>query len=264
VHVAVQRVDCDLATGAACADDRHLAVEGNQLLVQQRGRAQLIPGGHSLLRGAHDGLPLAVIAHPACLEHTGHTDVAQRAPELGARADGLPTCRRDPQPLEQPFLADPVLRRRQRRNRRRYARLPWQRPQRVDGDVLPVERQNLASPCQLREPRPVGKRTVEQRRDLTGRSTRGRVQKQEVQAERIACQREHAAELAGTDDAYGHGASPAKAAREARGGRLGGGAAAAGTLIWAAFWDRGWLARRPSGVRGRIRAPPPHRAACWR
>src|SRR6185437_7885069 len=100
VHIAVQRIDRNLAATAACPDDRHLALESNQLLVQQRDGAQLLPGACSLLRSADDRLSLAVVTHAARLEHAGEADLAQRPVELRAGVDSAPTCRRNPQLLE--------------------------------------------------------------------------------------------------------------------------------------------------------------------
>ena len=97
MDVAAQRVNGDLTAQAARADDRHLALEGHPLLVQERHVTELGPGALGVRLATNDGLPLAVVAEAARLQHAGDTDDAERARELAARADRVPAGRRNPQ-----------------------------------------------------------------------------------------------------------------------------------------------------------------------
>src|SRR6516162_4242911 len=95
VDVATERVHGELAPHATGTDDRHFALEGHELLVEQWHAAELCPGALHVRRAADDGLPFAVVAQVARLEHPGHADGLHGARELRARVDGRPARRRD-------------------------------------------------------------------------------------------------------------------------------------------------------------------------
>ena len=78
------------------------------------------------------------------------------------------------------------------------------RAQARDRHVLPVESDDLAAPGELGEQRVVREGAAEERRHLARRRVARGIQAQEIEPERIACQSEHAAELAGAHDADGH------------------------------------------------------------
>src|SRR4029077_9238106 len=118
VDVATQRVHGDLSAHAAGTDDRHFALEGHELLVEEWHAAELCPGTLNVRAAADDRLPFAVVAHVARLEHPGHADRGHGARELRAGVDGRPARRRDLQMLEQAFLLETVLAGRERGERR--------------------------------------------------------------------------------------------------------------------------------------------------
>src|SRR6266853_2110880 len=192
VDVAAQRIDREPAADAARADDRRLAIKRDPLLIQQRCRAERAPGRPGVRGRADHGLALAVVAEPACLEHTGQADGGDGARQLRARAHGAPAGGGNPQALEQALLGHPVLAGGERRDRRTDTRAVQARhgSQARNRHVLPVEGQDLATARQAGDP-------------ARGRLARG-VQTQEIQPQRIARQSEHAAELAGAHDADRH------------------------------------------------------------
>src|SRR5262249_20649767 len=75
---------------------------------------------------------------------------------------------------------------------------------RVDRDVFPVEREHFAVARESCKVLRVRELALDLRRDLARRCVLGRIEEQEIEAQRIARQCEHAAELAGADDADGH------------------------------------------------------------
>src|SRR5262249_40608632 len=83
MDVPVEGVDGDLPAGAAGADDGNLAVEGNQLFVEQWGGPQRAPGVRNVFRGPDHRLTLAIVSQPACLDDRGQPDVTQGSGELG-------------------------------------------------------------------------------------------------------------------------------------------------------------------------------------
>ena len=177
VHVAVQRIDGDLAARAARADDRHLAVERHAFLVQQRHRRRAVPSARvGLRRRAHHRLALAVVAEAARLEHPGQADRrAWRASSCGARADGAPARGGNARRSNRRFSRPGPGRRRAPRAAGRCARraAARRRAQRLDRDVLPVEGHDLAAraPGCASSLRSVNS-PLQQRRDLAGRAHR--------------------------------------------------------------------------------------------
>ena len=167
---------------------------------------ELGPGTLGIRFGANDGLPLAVVAEAARLQYARDTDDGERPCQFAPRADRVPACRRNPQPLEQTFLRYPILTGGECGQRRTDARTVTARDAGEAGhrDVLPVEGDDLALPREPREQTAVGERAVQERRHAPGGRVRGRVQNQEVESERITRQGEHAAELAGAHDADRH------------------------------------------------------------
>src|SRR5579863_5194639 len=85
VIVAIERIERDLATAAACTDDRHFIVERHELFIQQRHAAELPPGASAILRLAQHTLSLAVVAEAAGLEYAGNTDALDSADRKSTR-----------------------------------------------------------------------------------------------------------------------------------------------------------------------------------
>jgi len=69
VQVSIERVDRHFAVSAASADDRHLVIEGDEFLVDQRHAPKPAPGRCGLLGTAHHRLAFAVVAEASGLEH---------------------------------------------------------------------------------------------------------------------------------------------------------------------------------------------------
>src|SRR3569833_621743 len=86
----------------------------------------------------------------------------------------------------------------------RSARVTFQGTQCIHRDVFPVECQNFGACRELIEEPGFGKCAVEHRSHLSRRCIFGRIQKQEIQSERIARQSKHPAELASAHDSYSH------------------------------------------------------------
>ena len=206
MEVAVQAVERGLAARAACADGRHLGVEGHELLVDQRRAAERRPGAVEIGRRAQHRLALAVVTHAPRLQHAGQADARDRARERRARIDRGVARRRDAEALEQALFRQAVLRGGQRAQRRRDARLlaAQRLAQRLDRDVLPVEADHPAAPRELGEQRRIGEFADERGRELRRRRVGAAVEEEEVQPQRIAGQGQHAAQLAGADDADRH------------------------------------------------------------
>jgi hypothetical protein len=70
--------------------------------------------------------------------------------------------------------------------------------------IFPVETDDVAAPRELGKQRLVVEFAGQQRCDAPRGCIGAAVKKQEVEAERIACEREHLAELAGAHDTYCH------------------------------------------------------------
>ena len=77
--------------------------------------------------------------------------------------------------------------------------------QRLDADVLPVEADDVAAARELGKQCLVVEFAGQQRCDAASRCIGAAIEEQEIETERIACEREHLAELAGAHDAYCHG-----------------------------------------------------------
>src|SRR5262245_10520561 len=129
----------------------------------------------------------------------------------------MPASRRYLQALEQLLLADAVLRSGERADRRTDVRAFRQRAQGIDGNVLPVEREHLGLAREPRERLCIGEVTADLRRNLACGRLACRIEEQEIETERIARQSEHAAQLAGADDADGHAFFPMALASAGRG-----------------------------------------------
>src|SRR5262249_24873795 len=118
MDIAIERVHRDFTASAARSDDGDFAIEGDQLLVQERCRAQSLPGSLYIFLCSYHRLPFAVIAETPCLDERREADGACCTRELGPRTNRVPARCRDPQTLEQFLLTDTILGSRQRGNRR--------------------------------------------------------------------------------------------------------------------------------------------------
>ena len=204
VDVAVQRIDPDFATGTARAENRHLAIERHELFIESWCAVEGSRGAFKVRGGAQHLLALAVVAEAPCLQHAGQSDTLNGTPQARGACDCGITRGWYAQTFEQALFGKPVLRHRERSQRRRNGTSTTQRSQRGDRDVLPVERDHVAAAGELSQCTQIGEGTLDKRAHLPSRRLRGAVQKQHVEAEWIARERKHPAELAGADDAHGH------------------------------------------------------------
>ena len=136
-------------SSAAHRDDRDLVVEGHQVFVEQRRVAERRPGGVEIGGRAQYELALAVVAQRARLEHARQADGLHRRVERGARIHGGITGGRDAEQFEGALFAEPVLRGRERTQRRGDACLAGKTFERLDRDVLPVEGDDVAAFAEL-------------------------------------------------------------------------------------------------------------------
>ena len=82
MDVLDERVGRDLPVATAHGDDREFAVERHEAFEDERPAAELLPRRLAVGRRAEHGLPLAVVAEPACLQHGGQADVADGGVEV--------------------------------------------------------------------------------------------------------------------------------------------------------------------------------------
>src|SRR5690606_38501355 len=73
-----------------------------------------------------------------------------------------------------------------------------------DRHVLPIEGHDPRAACEFAQQARIGELADQDRRDLATGGVGGAIEETEIESERIAREREHAAELACTDDADGH------------------------------------------------------------
>ncbi len=130
--------------------------------------------------------------------------LGNRLLQIRLRFDVAPARGGNLELLEELLFEHAILRGGERIDRRADERFVRQRAQRIDGDVLPIEGEHLGVARELAEQLRVRELADDLRRHLAGRRALRRIEEQEVEAERIARQREHAAELAGAHDADGH------------------------------------------------------------
>jgi hypothetical protein len=87
MHVEIEWIERDFALEPADGDYGHLAVEGNQVFVEQRRLAERLPGAIEIRWFAQHELPLAVVTHAPRLEHSGQADRFHREFQGFARID---------------------------------------------------------------------------------------------------------------------------------------------------------------------------------
>src|SRR5579871_3398801 len=206
VHVATERVYHDVTTDTARADDRHLAIETDPFFVNEGHVPQSAKSALRLCSTADQRLPLAVVAKASRLDDTRKADPHERSLELGERADRVPARRGDRELLEELLLCDPILSGGESRKRWRDARAsqPGDPREALDRDIFPVERDHFAAARKPAKQCGVAEAAVQQRRHAARGSVARRIETEEVESQRVASQCEHAAELAGADDADGH------------------------------------------------------------
>ena len=208
VPVARQRIVRLTPVACPYAQRRNLQIEIDELLVQERSAAERLPGFVEIGALADHGLSLAVVAKPPGLEHTGQADAFAGALQRCAAGDCGVARRRNAQALEQPLFRQPVLAYAECTERWTDARVQSARggAERCNRNILPVETQHLAAPCQAPQQRAIGELADQERRQRGGRNVRAAIEEQEIEPQRITGEREHAAKLARTHDANGHAA----------------------------------------------------------
>ena len=137
-----------------------------------------------LIHGAE--LTFAVVAQAARLQHAGQTDAPGGAHELRVRIHSGPARGRNAQAFEELFFLHAVLRGGERLHGRADVRALWQLAQGFDRDVFPVERQHVRFVREQCEQRGIREFAAELWGHLARRRFFRRIQKQEIQPERIA------------------------------------------------------------------------------
>ena len=177
MHVLAHRPETGLAVPAADADDRELAVEGDELL------GELV---HADRLRLHDTpLALAVVAEPPLLDECRQPRLLERAEPRG----------RDPQRAEELLLVQPVLAALERRDPRDGAHPGG----RLDGDVLELVRDDVGAPGEPLEPVRVVVGPDDELPDRARAGVGRGIEEAELQAERQPREPEHASQLPAAD-----------------------------------------------------------------
>src|SRR5690606_40524180 len=109
MRIRAQRIETCFACSAAYGDDGDLATEVDESFVDERRRAELLPGGRHVLRAAQETLSAPVISHAARLEYARQSDAAHRGLQIVQRVDRLERRRRDAELAEQRLLVQTIL-----------------------------------------------------------------------------------------------------------------------------------------------------------
>ncbi len=172
-----------------------------QLLIDQALGAYELPRCVQVRGTLDPALPLAVVSQAPRLQNAGRAELLRRAREIVRRVDGGMFGDRNLQAPEQRLLVQPVLGNLERRARRTDGGQLRERCERLAGDVLPVEGEHVAEHGELFEERGVLERPEQTRRDLGTRRVRVSIEERAVEAQWIACERQHAPELSRSHDA---------------------------------------------------------------
>src|ERR1700733_2921812 len=159
-------------------------------------------------------LSLAVVAQAARFQNTGKPDFLGGCNQVSLRVNGSMRRDRNFKPRKQSLFRETILRYFQRRSRRPNLRDFFERFECAAGNVSPVEGDDIAARCQLRKPRRILEIPDEAGRYLRPGRVGAAIQKQAAYPERISGQREHAPQLARSDD------TDAQQSQEARGSGL--------------------------------------------
>ena len=159
---------------------------------------------HNVVCGAQDPLPLAVIAHPASLEHGGKAKLPDGGVKFAGFRNGEKIGGCDAEIAKEGFLSEPILRRFESSGRRIDRNALGKELRCFDGDVLEFVGDKFQPIRKFLKRRVIAVVGGDALGDAAHRSFRRRVKKAEMQAERIAGQREHVPELSAAENAQGH------------------------------------------------------------
>src|SRR5690606_17525260 len=200
MRVLGQRVEARLAAHAAHANDGDFALEVDESFQDQRHAAEFLERGLEVRSLAQHALALAVVAEAAGLEHGGQADFFHCRAQVGEAVDGRKRRGRDVQRLEQLLFQQTVL------GFFQEVDAGAERPghafaHRLHRHVLDVEGDHVHVLGKLAQLFRVPELAEDDLAHLPAGGVLALVEEDEAQAQRIAREGQHAAELAGADNA---------------------------------------------------------------
>src|SRR6266704_623455 len=153
-------------------------------------------------------LALAVVAHAGSLQNGGETNMLESGAEFGVFRNGCEFGRGDAEFLKDVLFAQAVLRGFEGDGRRIDRDALSEKFHRFNGDVFEFISDELETAREFLERTVIGVLGGDALGDAANGSFRRRVEKAEVQAERIARKSEHVAELPPAEYANGHARLP--------------------------------------------------------
>src|SRR2546425_574409 len=203
-----ERIKSDFARARANRENRKLASERHEAFEDETNGRQLRFGPCDILRSAENPLAFAVVAHARSLQNGGETNMLESGTEFGVFRNGCEFGRGDAKFLEEVLFAQAVLRGFEGEGRRIDRDALSEKFHGFNGDVFEFISDELEAAREFFERGVIGVLGGDALGDAAYGSFRRRVEKAEVQAERIARESEHVAELPPAKDANGHARLP--------------------------------------------------------
>ena len=175
-----QRVVGDRAVLAPNGDGRDLALEGDELLDDERHAAEPVPRSVRVRLGADDELAAPVVAQAPGLDHGGQSDGLQSRLQPDLVVGRGEARRGQAKALEEALLGQAVLRRLQGARTREDRRPGRRGANGRDGHVLELERDHVARAGHTLEGVVVVERRADERGDLPGARVRRRVEERKL------------------------------------------------------------------------------------
>src|SRR5712692_9306171 len=201
-------VNGGFAVAGADREDGEFTSERDETLEDEFHGRQLGLGLGDILRGAKNPLAFAVIPHTRSLQNGGKADHCYGGVELAGIRNGGEFGSGDTEFAKERFFGEAVLRSFESGRRRIHGNTLGEEPGGFDGNVFEFVGDQLEAAGESFEGGMIGVISGDALGDAAYRGFGRRIEKTEMQTERITRESEHVAELSAAEDADGHARLP--------------------------------------------------------